>query len=81
MPEHLASVSTTDVVEYANGDRSIYLDLTFLCRIVGGAPAVGDDENLEVAFVAVDELPPLRASSRARLDRALAFAGTTWFRR
>ncbi len=79
VPEHLTSVSTTDVVAYANGDRSVYLDLTFLCRVTGGEPGVGDDENLEVAFVALDELPPLRASSRFRLDRALAFDGTTWF--
>lgn len=81
VPEHLTSVSTTDVVTYPNGDRSIYLDLTFTCRVVGGSVAVGDEENLEVAFVALDDLPPLRATSRTRLERALAFDGTTWFDR
>lgn len=79
VPEHLTSVSTTDVVTYPNGDQSIYIDLTFACRIVGGELGVGDDENLEVAFVPIDELPPLRASSQFRLDRALAFDGSTWF--
>ena len=78
-PQALSSVSTSGVVEYPNGDRSTYLDLTFLCRVVGGELGVGDDENLEVAWVPLDELPPLRESSRLRLDRALAFDGRTWF--
>jgi 8-oxo-dGTP pyrophosphatase MutT (NUDIX family) len=79
VPEHLTSVSTTDVVTYPNGDRSVYLDLTFRCRPVGGRLQVGDDENLEVAFVPMDALPVLQESSRLRLERALAFDGRTWF--
>ncbi len=79
--EHLSSVSTTDVVTYGNGDRSIYLDLTFLCRLDGGHLHLGDDENLEVAWLPVAELPTLQPSSRPRLERALAFDGSTWFAR
>lgn len=81
VPEHLTSVSTTGVVTYPNGDRSIYLDLTFSCRLTGGTLDVGDDENLEVAFVPMGALPVLQESSRLRLERALAFDGTTWFAR
>jgi ADP-ribose pyrophosphatase YjhB (NUDIX family) len=77
--EHLTSVSTTGVVTYPNGDRSVYLDLTFRCRLEGGRLHVADDENLEVAFVPMDALPSLQESSRLRLERALAFDGTTWF--
>lgn len=77
--EHLSSVSTTDLVTYPNGDQSLYLDLTFICRVTGGRLDVGDEENLEVAFVPMDRMPGLRASSQARLERALAFDGRTWF--
>ncbi len=77
----LAAVSTTDLVTYPNGDRSVYLDLTFSCRHLGGEARVADAENLEVGWFHLDALPPLRASSRFRLERALAFDGTTWFAR
>ena len=40
-PQALSRVSTSGVVEYPNGDRSTYLDLTFLCRVVGGELGVG----------------------------------------
>lgn len=77
----LAAVSTTGVVEYPNGDRSIYLDLTFVATPVGGVARVNDDESLEVGWFALHDLPPLRESSRERLARAHAFEGTTWFAR
>ncbi|SRR5580765_462892 len=75
----LASVSTTGVVEYPNGDRSTYLDLTFIATPVGGVARVNDDESLEVGWFAPDAMPPLRTSSQGRLERARAFTGTTWF--
>lgn len=75
----LASVSTTEVVACPNGDRSVYLDLTFLARAVGGTARVNDDESTEVGWFALDALPPLRKSSQCRLGHALAFTGRTWF--
>jgi hypothetical protein len=61
-------------VVYPNGDRAQYLDLTFLCRATGGEAHVADDESTEVGWFAPDALPePLAASSRHRLERALAF--------
>ncbi len=77
----LAAVSTTGVVEYPNRDRSIYLDLTFVASPVGGVARVNDDESLEVGWFALQDLPPLRESSRERLARAQGFEGTTWFAR
>ncbi len=73
--EGLAAVATDDhVVVYPNGDRAQYLDLTFLCRATGGEAHVADDESTEVGWFAPDDLPePLVASSRQRVERAVAF--------
>jgi ADP-ribose pyrophosphatase YjhB (NUDIX family) len=84
----LASVSSDpETVEYENGDRAQYLDLTFLCRAVGaGDPWVGDDESTAVGWFAPDALPDqLAPSSRTRLAHALAWranpANGPWFAR
>jgi 8-oxo-dGTP pyrophosphatase MutT (NUDIX family)/ribosomal protein S18 acetylase RimI-like enzyme len=76
----LASAWLMPVVEYPNGDIAQYLDLCFLCRHEAGEPGVGDDESLEVGWFSPDALPDgLSASARHKLERALAFDGTTWF--
>lgn len=79
--EALAAVSTTEEVVYPNGDRAAYLDFTFLCTHLRGDPHPADGENVEVGWFALEALPPLRASSAFRLERALDYAGTTWFAR
>lgn len=85
--EGLAAVATEPhVVVYPNGDRAQYLDVTFLCRVVGGEAHVADDESTQVGWFAPDALPePLVASSRLRVDRALAFRAAPdrgpWFAR
>ena len=76
----LASAWLMPVVEYPNGDVAQYLDLCFLCRHESGEPGVGDDESLEVGWFSPDALPDsLSASTRHKLERALAFDGATWF--
>ncbi len=78
--EALTSVWTLPQQGYPNGDRAQYLDLCFLARHVSGQARVNDDESLEVGWFAVDALPePLMERARQRLERALAFDGTTWF--
>ncbi len=85
--EGLAAVATDrDVVVYPNGDRAQYLDLTFACRPVHGDAHVADDESTDVGWFPPDALPePLAASSRRRIERALAFrtdpSGGPWFER
>lgn len=70
----LTHVSSGDRVTYPNGDVSQYLDLTFLCRYVDGEAHVADDESTDVGWFAPGTLPePLAASSRRRIERALAF--------
>jgi len=85
--EALVSVaSDPETIRYPNGDRAQYLDLTFLCRAVGGQAHVGDDESTDVGWFHADALPePLAASSRRRIARAFAHrsdpAAGTWFDR
>lgn len=78
--EALTSVWTLPEVHYPNGDRSQYLDLCFLCRHVGGEPAVGDGELTEVAWFDLADLPDgLRPTSEVKLRRSLAAHGGPWF--
>ncbi|GAA2739706.1 hypothetical protein GCM10009867_36850 [Pedococcus aerophilus] len=78
--EALSSVWTLPEQGYPNGDRAQYLDLCFLARHVSGEARVNDDESLEVGWFALDGLPsPLMDRARVRLERALAFDGSTWF--
>jgi 8-oxo-dGTP pyrophosphatase MutT (NUDIX family) len=70
--DRLASVSVVPDVVYSNGDRSSYLDLTFACTWLAGEARVSDDENLEVRWWPVDALPPMTASTVARIEAALA---------
>ncbi|WP_335933065.1 NUDIX hydrolase [Streptomyces sp. PTD5-9] len=65
-------------VEYANGDRCQYLDVTFRCRATGGEARVNDEESLEVGWYPVDALPPLDEFSLFRIKQALT-DGPTWF--
>jgi 8-oxo-dGTP pyrophosphatase MutT (NUDIX family) len=68
----LASVGVTDLVIYANGDRSQYLDLTFRCDFVSGEPHPADGENTAAAWFDLDALPPMRPHMRGRLASALS---------
>lgn len=70
--DRLASIGVTDEVVYPNGDRAIYLDLTFACTYVAGEAHVADDESSDVGWYAVDELPTMTPRMLARIDAALA---------
>ncbi|MDH6141546.1 8-oxo-dGTP pyrophosphatase MutT (NUDIX family) [Kitasatospora sp. GP30] len=76
-PEQLTSVTVSPLVTYPNGDQVQYLELTFRCSVVDGQARVNDDESLEVAWFAQDELPDMDGYSRERLDLALGFTGQT----
>ncbi len=55
--ERLLWVRVDDPVSYANGDSSQYLTLVFRCSYAAGEAAVGDDENTEVGWFPLDQLP------------------------
>ena len=84
----LAAVSSSpETVQYENGDRAQYLDLTFLCRAVGtDDPHVADNESTAVGWFEPNALPaPLMKSSHTRIAHAMAYRAHpengTWFAR
>lgn len=70
--DRLAATSSGEQVTYANGDRAIYLDLTFACTWVSGEAHVADDESIDVRWWPADELPPMSSRMRERIDAALS---------
>lgn len=81
--ELLVDVVAQQPIAYDNGDRAQYLDLTFRCRYLGGRAHVADDENLDVRWFMLDDLPDLGERDRQRLEHALAPSsdGQPWFER
>jgi 8-oxo-dGTP pyrophosphatase MutT (NUDIX family) len=79
VPERITSVFTQPPGAYPNGDRCEFVDITFRCRAVGGEARVNDDESLQVGWYPLDDLPPITALSRRRLEAALAPTEAAWF--
>lgn len=77
--ERLAWVHTLPPMQYANGDRSQYLDLTFRFRWVSGEPGPGDGENSDARWFDLDALPEMSDEMHARLRHALVEQGPTVF--
>jgi 8-oxo-dGTP pyrophosphatase MutT (NUDIX family) len=77
--DRLAWVQALPTLTHVNGDVATYLDHTFACSYVSGQPHVADDESTEVRWCPLDDLPPLRASVRARVDCVLADDPVTRF--
>ena len=71
VPERFALVGVSDVIVYANGDRTQYVDLTFRLRWVSGEPHPADGENTEAAWFDLDALPPMTDDMRRRVEAAL----------
>lgn len=59
LPERITGVYTHADVVHRNGDRSCYVVTAFRCRALEGEPRVNDDESLEVAWFAPDDLPSM----------------------
>jgi 8-oxo-dGTP pyrophosphatase MutT (NUDIX family) len=70
--ERLALLRTDPDVVYPNGDRCQFIAMCFRCRYVSGEAQVGDEESIEVAWFAADELPDeLSDIQRRRIHCAL----------
>lgn len=67
----LLGVATTDPAVYPNGDRAQYLDVVMGARYLEGQARVNDDENLEVAWFGLDELPDLPPKHARAISWAL----------
>ncbi len=66
---------------YPNGDESLYVDITFICRLVGDTtPRINDDESLEIRYFAREALPPMEPHNHYRLEHALRGEARAYFR-
>ncbi|WP_300080801.1 NUDIX domain-containing protein [Propioniciclava sp.] len=72
--ERLVWVDVSELVTYANGDQTQYINFTFRCRYVSGDPHPADGENVEVAFFPADGLPPMDGRNAAALAAVIADA-------
>jgi ADP-ribose pyrophosphatase YjhB (NUDIX family) len=70
--DRLASTGVGEEKTYANGDRAVYLDLTFACTWVSGEAYVADDESTDVRWWPLDELPPMAREVQERIEAALS---------
>ncbi|MFH8805356.1 NUDIX hydrolase [Streptomyces sp. NPDC017936] len=78
VPERVVLVRSGREVEYPNGDRCRFMDITFRCRAVGGEARVNDDESVAVGWFDLDSLPVMRESQLFRIKQALSDE-PTWF--
>ncbi|BDR53230.1 ADP-ribose pyrophosphatase [Bombiscardovia nodaiensis] len=64
--------SSNKPIVYANGDQTMYMDMSFICKPDPAGniePFVGDDESLSVGWFDPSNLPqPLAASTLERLE-------------
>ncbi|MEU8898870.1 NUDIX domain-containing protein [Nocardia sp. NPDC048505] len=78
VPERVAHVRAMPPHTFPNGDTCQFMDITMVCRAVGGTARVNDDESLEVAWFALDALPELSPHEALRIEHART-DGPTWF--
>jgi ADP-ribose pyrophosphatase YjhB (NUDIX family) len=69
--EALVSVSVTEPVVHANGDRAQYVDHTFLCRYADGEPYPADDESTHAGWVSLGDLPAMKPAYLQRIEEAV----------
>jgi ADP-ribose pyrophosphatase YjhB (NUDIX family) len=70
--DRLAATGAGEEMTYANGDRAVYLDLTFACTWLSGEAHVADDESIDVRWWPVDGLPEMSAEVTERIAAALS---------
>ncbi len=76
----IGCIDVTPLMTYLNGDQAQFLDVCFLARHVSGVARVGDEENLDVAWFAPDEIPTeIRQTSVLRIDKTMSGAPEAWF--
>lgn len=70
--ERLVWLSVTEVITYANGDQTQYIDHVFRCRWESGDPHPVDGEAAAAGFFAVSALPPMAGRHVEQVEVALA---------
>ena len=77
-PQRVASVTAYERT-YRNGDQCRYLDTAFICRVVGGALTVANDESLGFEWFALDKLPKMGDHDRLVVDNAFSTSAEAWY--
>jgi hypothetical protein len=67
-------------MQFTNGDRCQFLNMTFLLEHVSGRPHPADGENTEARWAPPDDLPPMGPRHRRRIEQALREDPRTVFR-
>lgn len=67
----LVRVNSLPPMQYANGDRSQYLDLTFRFDYISGEPHPADGENTDAAWFPIHAMPAMSEDMAARVAAAL----------
>lgn len=71
--EALLGVGAVGPVTYDNGDVTRYMDTAMRLSVVGDdAPAVGDDESVDVGWFEISKLPPIGPRFRMVISDAVA---------
>lgn len=70
--ERLVWLTVTEVITYANGDETQYIDHVFRCRWAAGDPHPADGEASEARFFLAGSLPPMSARHAEQVRVALA---------
>lgn len=70
--DRLAWVHQIPRITYGNGDQADYLDLTFRCTWVSGAPEPVDGEMTDVGWFDLHDLDAVSAEMRRRIAHAMA---------
>jgi ADP-ribose pyrophosphatase YjhB (NUDIX family) len=77
--ERLLGVSARGLNTLPNGDQVGWTSVFFQCRYVSGEAKVNDDESIDVAWFAIDDIPelqppPARCLALARADEPAWYA-------
>lgn len=71
--EALLGVGAAGPVTYPNGDQARYMDTAMRCTVVGeDTPRVADDENVEVGWFSIMQMPPMSPRFRLVIGDAVA---------
>jgi 8-oxo-dGTP pyrophosphatase MutT (NUDIX family) len=79
IPERIVGVYSDPLTVYGNGDKVLYVSTCFVCRVVGGTLAPGDDESLELRYFPLDRLPELLPTHRHRILQAVKNEDRAYF--
>ncbi|MEZ0349384.1 NUDIX domain-containing protein [Mycobacterium sp. pR1184] len=75
----LAWVKVGQPTVHANGDHAQYLDHVFRMKWLSGEPYAADDESTEARWFDLDDLPPMTANMRRRIEVGAADEERTLF--